>query len=29
MINFAKIWEILVTKFPAFMEDVEITLENL
>lgn len=27
MINFAKIWEILVTKFPAFMEGVEITLQ--
>ena len=25
MINFAKIWDILITKFPAFMEGVEIT----
>ena len=27
MINFAKIWDILITKFPAFMEGVEITLQ--
>ena len=28
MINFAKIWDILITKFPAFMEGVEITLQQ-
>ena len=27
IINFAKIWDILITKFPAFMEGVEITLQ--
>ena len=27
MINFAKIWDILITKFPAFMAGVEITLQ--
>ena len=27
MINFAKIWDILITKFPAVMEGVEITLQ--
>lgn len=27
MINFAKIWDILITKFPAFMEGVENTLQ--
>ena len=27
MLNFAKIWDILITKFPAFMEGVEITLQ--
>ena len=27
MINFAKIWDILITQFPAFMEGVEITLQ--
>lgn len=27
MINFAKIWDILITKIPAFMEGVEITLQ--
>ena len=27
MINFAKIWDILITKFPAFMEGVEITVQ--
>lgn len=27
MINFAKIWDILITKFPAFVEGVEITLQ--
>lgn len=27
MINFAKIWDILITKFPAFMEGVGVTLQ--
>ena len=27
MINFAKIWEILINKFPAFMEGVGVTLQ--
>lgn len=27
MINFAKIWQILITKYPAFLEGVSVTLE--